>query len=42
VDKLEVELVIRKIQKIDEEIDSGKRKLIPLDKVLAEMRAGKK
>jgi len=32
-------LVIRKMDKIDREIDEGKRKLIPLDEVLKKSRA---
>ena len=35
---LEAELVIRKMERIDQEIDEGKRKLVPLDVVLAESR----
>ncbi len=30
----ELELAIRKMEKISKEIESGKRKLIPLDEVL--------
>lgn len=39
--ELEAELVIRKVEKIDREIDEGKRKLIPLDEVLRKSRAKK-
>lgn len=36
--ELEAELVIRKMDKIDREIDEGKRKLVPLDEVLKKSR----
>ncbi len=34
--ELEAELVIKKVEKIDREIDSGKRKTTTLDELLAE------
>lgn len=36
--ELEAELVIRKMEKIDREIDEGKRKTYPLEAVLRESR----
>src|SRR3989344_1245319 len=40
--ELEAELVIRKVEQIDREIDEGKRKTYPLDEVLRESRRRKK
>ena len=34
--ELEAELVIKKVEKIDREIDAGKRKTVTLDELLAE------
>ncbi|HLD75596.1 MAG TPA: hypothetical protein VI874_01135 [Candidatus Norongarragalinales archaeon] len=39
---LEADLVIRKVEKINREIDEGKRKLIPLEEVLKKSRAMRK
>ena len=40
--ELEAELVIRKVEQIDKEIDEGKRKVYTLDEVLRESRKRKK
>lgn len=37
-EELEAEMVVRKVEKLDREIDAGKRKLVPLDKVLKELK----
>ena len=40
--ELEAEMVIRKVEQIDREIDEGKRKVYTLDEVLKESRKRKK
>ncbi|MEW5955733.1 MAG: hypothetical protein AB1626_04335 [Candidatus Micrarchaeota archaeon] len=38
-EQVEAELVVRKVQRIDREIDAGKRKLVPLKQVVAKAGA---
>jgi Arc/MetJ-type ribon-helix-helix transcriptional regulator len=40
--ELEAELVVQKVERIDREIDAGKRKLTPLREVLREAKARRK